>query len=151
MKALWPIRIVSTANKREHWAVRGKRNARERGAACMLARTTLTAPATWPIVVTLTRVASTFIRDEHENLPMGFKAVVDGIADFLGIDDGDKSRVRWAYDQRKPSEGDRAGCVEVVSKKGRRTYYGVAIDVRADRLAIEEAALCREFDEALGS
>lgn len=149
MKAMWPIRIVSTANKREHWAVKSKRNAREREAACLLARSTLSAPDAWPIVVTLTRIGSTFIRDEHENLPMGFKAVVDGIADWLGIDDGDRSRVRWAYAQRKPGPTDVDGVLRCVSKTGRRTSYGVSVDIRLDRLAVEEAARCREFDEVL--
>ncbi len=130
--AVWPIRILSSSNEREHWRPKAKRAARERGDACMFARATLRTPQAWPIVVTLTRIGSTFIRDEHENLPVGCKSVVDGIADFFGIDDGDKTKVRWVYAQRKPEPNDMGSVLVNVSKTGRKTFYGVAVDVRVE-------------------
>jgi hypothetical protein len=36
---------------------------------------------------------------DGDNLQSGFKAVRDGVADWLGVDDGDK-RIDWQYGQR---------------------------------------------------
>ena len=36
--------------------------------------------------------------DNHDNLPMAFKVVVDCVAEWLGVDDSD-ARVTWSYDQ----------------------------------------------------
>ena len=38
--------------------------------------------------------------DSGDNLPMSLKATRDGIADWLGVDDGDPSLV-WHYNQSK--------------------------------------------------
>lgn len=57
-------------------------------------------PWQWPVRVTLTRLGSK--RLDSDNLATAFKACRDGIADWLGCDDGDESKVRWAY-QQKPS------------------------------------------------
>ncbi len=54
----------------------------------------------YPVFVTLTRLGSK--RLDSDNLATAFKAVRDGIADWLGVDDGDESKVRWIYNQ-KPS------------------------------------------------
>jgi len=73
----------------------------------MLAGATLRKPTAWPIVVRLCRLAPVRnrIRDEHENYPMAFKHVVDGIADWLGVNDGDKSKVRWEYGAEEKAAG----------------------------------------------
>lgn len=47
--------------------------------------------------------------DRHENLPMAFKAVVDGIADWFGINDRDK-RLSFEYEQESFSEPHTYGC-----------------------------------------
>ena len=55
------------------------------------------------VVVVLTRIAP---RDlDTDNLASGLKAVRDGVADALGMDDG-SSRIEWRYAQerRKPGE-----------------------------------------------
>lgn len=48
--------------------------------------------------VRLTRIAPGFV-DSHDNLGASFKAVVDEIAHWLGVDDGRLDRVRWSYEQ----------------------------------------------------
>jgi hypothetical protein len=39
--------------------------------------------------------------DPHDGLGASLKGIIDGIADALGIDDGDESRVRFVLQQRK--------------------------------------------------
>lgn len=51
-----------------------------------------------PITITLTRVASRKLDDD--NLAHAFKAVRDGVADWLTIDDGDPI-LQWRYAQRR--------------------------------------------------
>lgn len=53
------------------------------------------------LVVELTRVAPGQPLDDHDNLRGALKAYVDGIADHLGVDDGDRTRVRWLYAQER--------------------------------------------------
>ena len=102
-----PIRIFSEANISRHWAARAKRAKQQRGATEVLIRSELNklnCPAdVHEIVVTLTRVAPR--KFDNDNLLRGFKAVRDGVADALGIDDGNK-RVMWFYRQRcgRPKE-----------------------------------------------
>lgn len=106
--AQWPIHTVSEANRAgsEHWRVRQKRAKSQRETAAMLARTTLARPS-FPCVVSLRRCAPARnrIRDAHENYPMAFKHVVDGIADWLGVNDGDTSKVRWRYEPEQKADG----------------------------------------------
>lgn len=88
-----PVATVSEANRRDHWAVKAKRVKAQRHAAYVLC------PAVpLPCVVRLTRLAS---RDlDCDNLAGAMKAVRDGIADRLGVDDRDP-RVRWEYAQQR--------------------------------------------------
>lgn len=51
-----------------------------------------------PIRVTFTRLGTKKLDDD--NLTGAFKAVRDVMAEWLGVDDGDTSRVRWVYKQR---------------------------------------------------
>lgn len=60
--------------------------------------------------ITLTRVAPRKLDDD--NLASGFKAVRDGVADWLGIDDG-SPRIRWEYDQEKGTPGQYSARVDV--------------------------------------
>jgi hypothetical protein len=58
-----------------------------------------------PVVVTLTRVASRALDDD--NWVGAAKAVRDGVADWLHVNDNDP-RVTWRYDQRKGAQGEYA-------------------------------------------
>lgn len=89
-----PIRTPSCANLREHWHARAKRAKGHRLAAC--ACFPRDRVPSFPVVVTLTRVAPRPLDDD--NLRGALKAVRDGIADALGVDDRDE-RVRWRYRQ----------------------------------------------------
>lgn len=96
MTVLLPLRLVSRANQREHWAVRNKRDkAEKRTTRLMLPKV---APPL-PVVVHLTRVAPRALDDD--NLRGAFKAVRDAVAEWLGADDRPGSGIRWEYAQAK--------------------------------------------------
>jgi hypothetical protein len=96
-----PLRIVSSANLREHWAVKAKRTKAHRSAGVFVGKAIkrVAMPYGGPdsVAVTLTRVAPRPL-DTHDNLRSGFKAFVDGVAEGLGVDD---STVLWEYQQRR--------------------------------------------------
>jgi hypothetical protein len=100
VNVLLPLRIESEANMREHWAVKASRTKAHRSTACLKVaphrRKILSLGDR--ILITLTRVAPRELDDD--NLARGFKAVRDGVADALGLDDRDK-RLKWAYAQEK--------------------------------------------------
>ena len=99
-----PLRIESVANKREHWSVRARRTKAHKLAA-------LAVPAhPVPCVVTLVRVAPRSL--DGDNLQSGFKALRDGIAKRLGVDDADP-RVEWKYGQEKGKAKQYAARVEI--------------------------------------
>lgn len=64
--------------------------------------------------VVLTRISPQRFKD-NDNLVGSLKAVRDGVADCLGIDDGD-DRLTWIYEQEN---------------SGKRGYYSVRVTVRA--------------------
>lgn len=59
-----------------------------------------TAPFDWPrpITVRLTRCGGK--RLDRDNLGRALKEVQDEVARWLGVDDGDRTAVRWVYKQR---------------------------------------------------
>lgn len=99
-----PLRIVSCANLREHWAKRANRARSHRLAAIAVPMHPL------PCVVTLTRIAPRELDDD--NLRSGFKALRDGIADRLGVNDNDP-RVRWEYGQERGAPKQYAARVTI--------------------------------------
>lgn len=112
-----PIRIVSVANAREHWAKKAKRAQHHRGVALMASRAMLRPTARRlaenpeaRIVVIITRVAPRKL--DTDNLASGCKSTRDGLADALGIDDG-SDRVEWRYAQQKGGKGEYAVVVSV--------------------------------------
>lgn len=101
-----PLRIQSCANLREHWSVTAKRAKIHRAAAVVVP---LGLPL--PCVVRLTRVGPRLL--DTDNLAGGFKALRDGIATRLGVDDADP-QVVWEYAQRKGGRGQFAAVIEVL-------------------------------------
>lgn len=99
-----PLRIQPVANLREHWGARARRAKAHRKAAMAVPRHPL------PCVVTLTRVGPKPLDDD--NLTGGFKALRDGIADRLGVDDADP-RVTWRYDQVRGKAKEYAARVRI--------------------------------------
>lgn len=105
------VRTFTPGNeKNRHWAKTGKSARKEREAAknVMLANR-YTLPA-FPVRVKLTRFGPG--RMDRHNLPGAMKHVIDGIADFYGVDDGDP---RWQFE----------------FDQDRSKFYGVRIEVSA--------------------
>jgi hypothetical protein len=103
-----PLRTVSEANGREHWAAKARRVKLHRQGAYWQLRAS-GALRHLPCVVTLVRVAP---RDlDGDNLQSSLKACRDGVADWLQVDDRDP-RVTWNYEQRKGQPKEYA--VEVI-------------------------------------
>jgi hypothetical protein len=99
MKILLAIRTESEANLRESWHVKAKRVRLQRSIArTMFSQKFRPATVGASYTVTLTRIAPRPL--DTDNLARSFKAVRDGIADALGIDDGSK-RLTWNYAQEK--------------------------------------------------
>lgn len=98
IEVLLPLRIVSEANGREHWRAVAKRKAFQRQTARLLMQRYLRPIPERPATITLTRIAPRTLDDD--NLASGFKATRDGVADWLGIDDG-SPMLTWRYAQRK--------------------------------------------------
>ena len=97
MKVSLPLRTVSEANVKEHWAVKGKRAKTQKNAAYLKVRTLL--PDIKPvIVVRITRKAPRRLDDD--NLARSNKAIRDGIARALRVDDA-TPLVKWEYAQEK--------------------------------------------------
>jgi hypothetical protein len=104
-----PVHIISEANQRHHWAVKAKRVASHRAITKALLAKHKPPPA-GPIKITLTRIAPRAL--DGDNLQSGFKATRDSVADWLGIDDGDK-RLTWLYAQRKGKPLEYSATVSV--------------------------------------
>jgi hypothetical protein len=106
-----PLRTVAGLNAREHWRARSRRVKAERMAARTFTCSTLRGEsAPLPCIVTMTRVSAGEL--DGDNLQGAFKAVRDGIADALGVDDRDK-RVEWRYEQRRVARGSYGVIVEI--------------------------------------
>lgn len=104
--------LPSRANLREHWAVRAKRDRTQRLIAASHLRHVLPPGVRARLLrggrlaVTITRLAPRRLDDD--NLAAACKAVRDGIADALGVDDRDP-RIVW-----RPAQIARTGRPSVV-------------------------------------
>lgn len=101
IEVLLPLKTVPGLNAREHWAVRMKRVERERKTTRLLLNRH--EPPKLPIIVTMIRLSNGVLDDD--NMQGACKAVRDGVADWLGIDDADK-RITWRYVQERCKRGD---------------------------------------------
>jgi hypothetical protein len=115
-----PVKLVSEANRAssEHWRVRHRRAKQQR----QLARerlhiyTVLDGPIPDPPVkVTLRRIGGH--KMDPDNFPLCFKHIQDGIADFLHVNDGDRSKVEWVYEDEPGVGGVCRGCQVTVEAK----------------------------------
>lgn len=95
-----PIHTVSESNSRGHWSKRAKRARQQRSTVALVLRVHLrSSNIALPVSALLTRVAPSTGLDD-DNLRAALKAVRDGVADALGLDDRDPS-VTWLYSQRR--------------------------------------------------
>lgn len=92
-----PVKTVSEANSRDHWAKRNRRKLAQQTAvwACWL-EAAKGQRVKLPCSVRLLRIAPKVLDDD--NLKSAFKGIRDEIARRLGVDDG-SSQVRFEYDQ----------------------------------------------------
>jgi crossover junction endodeoxyribonuclease RusA len=106
-----PLRTVSEANTHGHWRTKAKRVKMQRTTARMM----LTLDKRWcakqnHFDVRLTRIAPKKL--DSDNLAISNKAIRDGIADAIGIDDG-SSKFSWEYRQETGRPKEYAVKVEI--------------------------------------
>jgi len=110
-EVLLPVRTRSEANLRGHWGKRARRAKKQREAARLLIRAARIAiPKSGSVAITLTRIAPRAL--DTDNLASGLKAVRDGVADALGVDDG-SARIEWRYAQERGKPGEYAVKVQI--------------------------------------
>ena len=109
-----PIRLVSVANIREHWAKRAKRTKEQRNLADLALRRMT--HEVWngrelrTFAVTITRIAPRGL--DGDNLQSACKGLRDGIADAMLVDDGDP-RITWNYRQSSGRPKQYAVLIEI--------------------------------------
>ena len=74
----------------------------------------------WPLVVTLTRLSSSPRGLDDDGLAGALKGPRDSVARALGVDDGDRTKVRFVYENRKCKRGEYGIEVRVEAAEGRR-------------------------------
>jgi hypothetical protein len=102
------LRVATTKNSRVHWRAKAARVKFERRSA-ILACVNMRQP-TFPCVVKLTRVGPRKL--DANNASETLQAIQDGVADWIGVDDGDETRVLWEYEQEVGSYAVRIEIVE---------------------------------------
>ena len=108
-----PIETISEANTKEHWARKARRVKIQRSDTynfCRAKRGILRLVPESKITVHLIRLAPKKL--DSDNLVSSFKAIRDGIADWLKIDDGSE-RIEWLYSQ-EPIKFTRAVRVDLL-------------------------------------
>jgi len=118
-----PIDTKSEANSRDHWSVKAKRAAKQRRDAkylCAINLKGFKAPHDSTLRVQLVRIAGRKLDDD--NLRSALKAVRDGIADYLKIDDG-SDKIKWEYEQMYlPKTKSIMMTIEVIDKDQGNEY-----------------------------
>ena len=99
-----PLKIISEANKSEHWSKKSARHRKQKHMISLFLKPVIST-ISLPCHVELTRIAPRML-DEHDNLRSSLKWAVDAIAGLLlpnlepGRADDDK-RISWAYSQER--------------------------------------------------
>lgn len=96
-----PLKTVGGLNAREHWRARASRVKSERATTRLMLSGHK--PPDLPIMVTMTRQSSGTL--DSDNLQGAAKAIRDGVADWIGIDDA-SPLILWRYDQEKCPRGE---------------------------------------------
>jgi hypothetical protein len=111
-----PIQTVSEANIREHWSVKANRARMQR----QFTKITLgphfrKIMVTGRFTITLVRVGARPL--DSDNLARSFKAIRDGVADAIGIDDG-SALLTWKYNQVKGKPKEYAVKIQIEPHSG---------------------------------
>lgn len=104
------MRLVNPTNEHAHWRVRQKRAKEQRSVAAMVCRSQFGTPPAPPLTITITRVGPGEL--DSDSLPASGKHLRDGIADWLGLDDGDR-RIEWRYEQSRAGRGEYAATIRI--------------------------------------
>lgn len=116
-----PVKTVNESNGdqfgRARWANLAKRKAAKK--AVELITNTMDKPTGEPFVVELVRHSAGTLDDD--GLRSACKSVRDGVAKWLGINDGDVDRLRFKYGQK-------------IVKRG---VYGVSVEIHERRTLVE--------------
>jgi hypothetical protein len=128
----YPCRLRPESNRRGHWAKHSPREKKQRAQAALMCRAEAgPPPPANTYVIRLTRIAPR--RLDTDNNARAAKATQDGVADWLGIDDGDE-RLFWDYQQEKGPPKTYAVRIEVVPN-GCTTCVGDGVLRQRDRSA----------------
>ena len=114
---LLAIRTESEANLREHWAQKAKRARTQRAIVKTMLRPLkpkIVDPGGYSVV--LTRIAPRPLDDD--NLARSFKAIRDGIAEAIGMDDNVKSKLKWGYAQERGPSKQYAVRIQIRPRQG---------------------------------
>lgn len=108
-KIVWelPVRVVTEANRREHWAVADRRKEQQREAVNLAWAVSPICPEIadhWKLKITLTHVGR---KVDCDNLRSAFKVTRDALAGRIGRDDGDEDFYQWVYTQERGKPGVR--------------------------------------------
>lgn len=114
-----PIRVVSEANQRDHWAVRARRVRQHRDSVRIQwlvdSPTGCQVVVPRPLTVTLIRVMGRNSREfDDDNLRGALKAVRDQVAEMLDLQSDNEPDVAWRYGHMR---AQRHG-VQIVVKHG---------------------------------
>ena len=92
IKVHFPIRADVTLNSRAHWSHKARKAREHKDIVGWMLKNR--APPTPPFVIRLIRVGPR--RMDQDNFVTSLKAVQDGVAAWIGIDDG---KLTWEYEQ----------------------------------------------------
>lgn len=103
------LKLVSEANRRDHWAARHRRVRAQKNLVTLVLNGALprNVLVVGPVEVTITRISPRRLDDD--NATISAKAVRDAIAAALGVNDG-SDVVRWRVEQAK---GEPAVRIEI--------------------------------------
>ena len=98
-----------TGNSKLAAIIRSQQRAKLRGITKLVVLAALKShqmigPELAPWRVRMTRVSAGRL-DPHDGLGASLKGCIDGVAEALGIDDGDAARIRFVLEQRKGPKG----------------------------------------------
>lgn len=94
-----PMRIESRKNRREHFAIRRRREKPQEIAVWANLMSALGGkPSVVPCVVTLCRIGKKLL--DTDNVQFSTSHIRDIVAKTFGVDDGPTGPIEWRYDQR---------------------------------------------------
>lgn len=109
-----PIKTVSEMNRRDHWAVKNDRKKSQQEEIMIALQNNLVGrKVQLPCVVKLIRIGPRKL--DQDNLASSLKFLIDAIAQKLGVDDGDETKVSWQISQMPVGIRDYAVKVSIES------------------------------------